>query len=206
MQPLQIYVECNIIALMTDSLRDRKKADTKSAIARVAESLFLKNGYQQTTLQQIADEANVSQRTIFAYFPSKESIIFHEHEDKMFEMIQYLKDDTENDTLTSLATFANTQSHTAHDFEKRDKGLRKLIESNRELHEYFFTLHMNLETQLIELLAKERGIAPDSIQAHMIAAILRTSLYHAASKTEAERKADQATVFAFIDAGLTATK
>src|SRR5207247_11153805 len=57
-------------------LRERKKQRTRETIARVAHELFVERGYHATTLPDIAEAADVSTRTIFAYFPSKEDILF----------------------------------------------------------------------------------------------------------------------------------
>lgn len=56
-------------------LRAQKKQDTQRLLARVGMRLFLKQGYNETTLDQIAQEAQVSRRTIFSYFASKEDIL-----------------------------------------------------------------------------------------------------------------------------------
>src|SRR3981081_1081629 len=57
-------------------LRERKKQKTRDTIIRVAMDLFAERGYEQTTIAEIAEAAEVSPRTIFAYFPSKEDIVF----------------------------------------------------------------------------------------------------------------------------------
>ena len=54
-------------------LRERKKLRTRETVRREAFRLFESNGYAQTTVDQIAEAADVSPRT---YFPTKESVLF----------------------------------------------------------------------------------------------------------------------------------
>jgi len=56
-------------------LRERKKIKTRLAIRREAFRLFDANGYAATTVEQIADAADVSPSTFFRYLPSKESLL-----------------------------------------------------------------------------------------------------------------------------------
>src|SRR5215469_8285779 len=56
-------------------LRERKKIKTRQAIRREAFRLIDENGYAATTVEQIADAAEVSPSTFFRYFPSKESVL-----------------------------------------------------------------------------------------------------------------------------------
>ncbi len=56
-------------------LRERKKIKTRQAIRREAFRLIEANGYAATTVEQIADAADVSPSTFFRYFPSKESLL-----------------------------------------------------------------------------------------------------------------------------------
>lgn len=56
-------------------LREQKKARTRAAIQRQALRLFRKQGYENTTVQQIAAAAEVSESTFFRYFPTKEAVV-----------------------------------------------------------------------------------------------------------------------------------
>lgn len=61
---------------MLVGLRERKKAATRKAIHDGAIRLFGEQGYAGTTIDQIADAADVSRATVFHHFPTKESIVF----------------------------------------------------------------------------------------------------------------------------------
>src|SRR6185369_2702820 len=56
-------------------LRDRKKIKTRESIRREAMRLIEENGYASTTVEQIAEAAEVSPSTFFRYFPSKEMVL-----------------------------------------------------------------------------------------------------------------------------------
>ncbi len=60
-------------------LRERKKQRTRELIAETALELFSEHGYQATTVADIAASADVSERTVFGYFPTKEDILFADH-------------------------------------------------------------------------------------------------------------------------------
>jgi AcrR family transcriptional regulator len=56
-------------------LRERKKAKTRATIREQAMRLFEEQGYANTTVDQIAEAAEVSQSTFFRYFPTKEDVV-----------------------------------------------------------------------------------------------------------------------------------
>lgn len=56
-------------------LRERKKARTRAAIQRHAFRLFREQGYEETTVSQIAEAAEISESTFFRYFPTKEDVV-----------------------------------------------------------------------------------------------------------------------------------
>jgi AcrR family transcriptional regulator len=59
----------------TGGLRERKKARTKLAIQAHAVRLFREHGFGSTTVEQVAEAAEVSPSTVFRYFPTKEDLV-----------------------------------------------------------------------------------------------------------------------------------
>ncbi|MEU6090500.1 TetR family transcriptional regulator [Streptomyces sp. NPDC047085] len=62
-------------------LRERKKRQTRERIRREAYRLFAEHGYENTTVDQIAEAAEVSPSTFFRYFPTKEDVVLQDEYD-----------------------------------------------------------------------------------------------------------------------------
>ena len=60
---------------MTESLRDRQRAQIRADIRRAAFRLFIERGYDAVTTEEIASAAGVSPRTLFRYVPTKEELL-----------------------------------------------------------------------------------------------------------------------------------
>ncbi|MFJ8010368.1 TetR/AcrR family transcriptional regulator [Streptomyces fagopyri] len=84
-------------------LRERKKQRTHAAISDAAIALFLEHGFNQVSVAQVAEAAEVSKRTVFAYFPAKEDLVVHrlaDHETEIARVVRARPSGT--DPLTAL--------------------------------------------------------------------------------------------------------
>jgi AcrR family transcriptional regulator len=73
-------------------LRQQKKQATKRLLVKTAHQLFAEKGYEATTFDDIAAASEISRRTIFRYFPTKESIVFADHDNRLNGFLQALSD------------------------------------------------------------------------------------------------------------------
>lgn len=64
-------------------LRERKKIKTREAIRTATYALVKEQGYDATTIEQIAERAEVSPSTVFRYFPTKEDIVLTDEFDPL---------------------------------------------------------------------------------------------------------------------------
>ena len=72
-------------------LRSRKKLRTRGALQEAALKLFAEQGYEETTVAQIAALAEVGERTFFVYFPSKEDVLFNGSHEGFAELEQLIQ-------------------------------------------------------------------------------------------------------------------
>ncbi|MFC9914081.1 TetR/AcrR family transcriptional regulator [Streptomyces sp. NPDC127197] len=72
-------------------LRERKKERTRETIAATAIRLFLDKGFDQVSITEIAQAAEVSRRTLFAYFPTKEDLVLHRFADHESEAARVVR-------------------------------------------------------------------------------------------------------------------
>src|SRR5258707_15463969 len=71
-------------------LRERHMDRTRAAIVDAALALFQEQGFTETTVDAIAERADVGRRTFFRYFPAKESVLFHDIDGQIQAMLDAL--------------------------------------------------------------------------------------------------------------------
>ncbi|MEK6253026.1 MAG: TetR/AcrR family transcriptional regulator [Actinomycetota bacterium] len=154
-------------------LRERKKQKTRETIIEIALELFAERGYEETTIAEIADVAEVSPRTIFAYFPSKEDILFCDTPEIQERLAQVLRDRPEGATaLDALRDFiAGSLSPDSN--EARNEALRRrIVAGNETLRRNGRARLAGFEQLMAEAIAVDLHAGPGDIRPRMVAAAL----------------------------------
>jgi AcrR family transcriptional regulator len=168
---MQFYTLC-YFSHMT-GLREKKKEQTREAIVAGALKLFDMHGYEHTTIAGIAAAADISPRTFFAYFPSKEHVLFAEFDADHAAFVAHLaaRPDGENalDAMRSwiVERFAGEDEAALHAEKKRR---RCTIEANEDLAAHERALMARFEATLAEAIAVDLDANPDDLQPRLIAA------------------------------------
>lgn len=72
--------------------RERKKAATRKNISDVATKMFLERGFDNVSIREVADAADVSPTTVFAHFPQKEALVFDEDDEQRDRLVSAVRD------------------------------------------------------------------------------------------------------------------
>lgn len=153
-------------------LRERKKLRTRETIVRVAFDLFAKQGFAETTIRQIADAADVAPRTVSAYFPVKEQLVFHDNAETMAGLRARLTEDRlpgETAVDAMRAWIAEHLTATQLDLDEA-RCRRELVESDPALRTYERGQMARLEQIVAEAVAVDLALPADDLIPHMVGA------------------------------------
>jgi AcrR family transcriptional regulator len=163
-------------------LRERKKEKTRLAILDAALDLFLEQGYESTTVEQIAGIVDISPRTFFRYFTSKDHLVlwFHDHgEEIMLETLASRPQDEPPFTalMHALRAVLSDMEDSAPEESARYLKLRRILEENPRLIGQSVARGAETERRLAEKVAARRGTDPDDDQlSHLIVAFAMSTL------------------------------
>lgn len=152
-------------------LRERKKQRTRETILEVALGLFAGQGFQDTTIRQIAEGAEVSSRTVSAYFPVKEQLVFAEADDVFDDLAARLADRAKGETVADglRAWLTALLAEHSPDIE-RSRLTRELVESDPALRTYERGLQERAEQIVAAAVAVDLGLPEDHLVPHMVGA------------------------------------
>jgi AcrR family transcriptional regulator len=86
-----------------EGLRERKRRLTRQRISDVATVLFSTRGFDNVTVAEVADIVGVSEKTIYNYFPTKESLVLDQADDAIETFARILRDRRPDESLTAVA-------------------------------------------------------------------------------------------------------
>src|SRR6266536_514316 len=152
-------------------LRERKKQRTREAIVRAAHQLFVERGYQTTTLPEIAAAADVSTRTIFAYFSSKEDILFSELDEMKDALARAVAERSEGqDALEVVREFILSSQQAEKN--ELDAQLYFCITSDPTLRSHLRARIAQLEDVIAPAIANDLGTSVNDARTQLVTASL----------------------------------
>jgi len=170
---------------MTDQpgLRERKKAERRRCIEAAAIDLFDANGFDGTTIDDIAARADISPRTFFYYFPTKEDVVLADYTGRLDRIVSELQQQP-----TSRPPWAALQASflvVAADYAaQRDEIIRRfaIVAANPTVYARSLQLQAGWEDALAEVLTERANDDTDDLGPHLLAsaalACMRSSLRH----------------------------
>jgi AcrR family transcriptional regulator len=152
-----------------EGLRERKKARTRASIREHALRLIRENGYQATTVEQIAAAAEVSPSTFFRYFPTKEDVVLQDDMDtRLIEALEQQPPGLGPVTAARAAARQVAASYTAADLDVFRESTALSL-SVPELRARALDELARAITVLAEAVAKRAGRPADDLAVRTVA-------------------------------------
>ena len=150
-------------------LRERKKARTRASLREHALRLFRAQGYQATTVEQIAAAAEVSPSTFFRYFPTKEDVVLQDDMDtRLVEAFARQPPDLAPIPAIRAGLREAWRSFTPEEWELIREGGRLGMEVP-EIRARTMNEFSRIITVVADALAKRVGRSPDDLRVRVLA-------------------------------------
>jgi AcrR family transcriptional regulator len=187
----------------TAGLRERKKARTRASLREHALRLFREQGYQATTVEQIAAAAEVSPSTFFRYFPTKEDLILQDDMDaRMVVALERLPAELGPVAAVRAAFRQVWASFSGHELDVVRETTRLSLTvpeiRARAMDEFSRTIQV-----VAEAVAKRSGLAPDDLAIRAVAgAVVGVVMAVALPAEDWSQRGDFEDMFGRVDAAL----
>jgi AcrR family transcriptional regulator len=166
------------------SLRERKKIKTREAIRTATYALIREQGYDATTIEQIAERAEVSPSTVFRYFPTKEDIVLTDEYDQL--MAEELRTRPAGESWMDSVRHVMRLAIEANDREDPDVARMRahLAVQVPAIRSRMVESMSQTGLMLRAAIAERHGLDPDSVEVRVyamsfIAGLMEVSMYWA---------------------------
>jgi AcrR family transcriptional regulator len=152
-------------------LRERKKQRTRRALADAALRLFTEKGYDATTLEEVADQADVSKSTFFRFFPSKEAAAIEAEAELWSAYLDALRGrELSGEVLEVLhQTLAVAVATLEASWDERFLATRRLVAVEPALLGYLDHYRASVKNELIALLAETLHLDGEDLRLFVLA-------------------------------------
>jgi AcrR family transcriptional regulator len=158
------------VTMSLPGLRERKRQQTRERLSRAAMALFLERGFEATTLDDIAAAADVSRRSFFHYFASKEDVVFAWQEESTAALIAAVAARPADESM--LAAAENGICAIARQIEPDEAiAMARLKRDNPALQARDQVKYEKLERALAQALRKRAGHKAQKLHADLVAMI-----------------------------------
>jgi AcrR family transcriptional regulator len=158
-------------------LRERKKQRTRQLIAETARRLFAERSFEAVSVSEIAREAEVSEATVFNYFPTKEDLVYHGMESFEEELLAAIRERPAGESVIDAFARFVTQPRgflAARD-EASEQGLRsasQMIAGSPALIARERQIFAHYTRSVAALIAEETGAGPNDLRPWLVATTL----------------------------------
>ncbi|MCW3819019.1 TetR family transcriptional regulator [Micromonospora sp. DR5-3] len=146
----------------TAGLRDRKKRQTRAALATAALRLVVERGLEHVTVEEISEAADVSSRTFFNYFPSKDDALIGDHAVDTARLVARVAEVPPE--VSALAAIRTALAEVIDEMQAdRELWLLRMevVTRNPALLPRLAALGVEAERTMTETLAARVGVPPD---------------------------------------------
>ena len=140
-----------------EGLRSRKKKQTRLTIAKVAADLFRARGYNKVRMIDIARAAEVSQQTLYNYYPTKEHLIFDQQEEFGSRILSTVLGKSPHMSLSdALRQGASQFLHELSQAVGKPNGIPDSVVAGAELRRVWIEMNARLSDSLTDALLQAR--------------------------------------------------